>query len=80
MRKVWAETILPLCEERRNKSRADIIQLAQSPPEWNIAMDQFLKLVNFVQSINFHHFHIPWKHMRSIFYYRVFFASKYFDF
>ena len=39
--KVWAETILPLCEQRWNKSRTDIIQLAQSPREWNIAIDHF---------------------------------------
>ena len=44
-RKVWAETILPLCEQRWNKSRADIIQLAQNPREWNIAIDHFCRQI-----------------------------------
>ena len=44
-RKVWAETILPLCEQRWNKSRADILQLAQNPREWNIAIDNFCRQI-----------------------------------
>ena len=34
-RKVWAETIFPFREQRWNKSRADIIQIAQNPRESN---------------------------------------------
>ena len=44
-KKVWAETILPLCEQRWNKSRADILQLAQNPREWNIAIDNFCRQI-----------------------------------
>jgi hypothetical protein len=38
---VWAERILPLCEQRWNKSRAEIITLVQDPSEWNIVIDSF---------------------------------------